>query len=147
MPPKKAPAKAADDDLPDSSEDEDVEKALLEAALADLCVLPKDATPCAPTDLLDELQERDPLEVGFASYLGVDGADFISSLLARDPSDRALPSQALNHPFLRRAAEQLFENVRRIDAPASLLVEAPSRALDAPYYTLPGVRRRFDVWE
>ena len=26
MPPKKAPAKAADDDLPDSSEDEDGEK-------------------------------------------------------------------------------------------------------------------------
>ena len=58
------------------------QKLALEAALADLCVLPKDATPCAPTDLLDELQERDPLEVGFASYLGVDGADFISSLLA-----------------------------------------------------------------
>ena len=31
MPPKKAPAKAADDDLPDSSEDEDVEKALKSA--------------------------------------------------------------------------------------------------------------------
>ena len=125
----------------------EIEKALLEAALADLCVLPKDATPCAPTDLLDELQERDPLEVGFASYLGVDGADFVSSLLARDPSERALPSQALDHPFLRRAAEQLFENVRRIDAPASLLVEAPSRALDAPFYTLPGVKRKFEVWE
>ena len=115
--------------------------------MADLCVLPKDATPCAPTDLLDEAAGARPSRSWLRFVLGVDGADFISSLLARDPLERALPSQALNHPFLRRAAEQLFENVRRIDAPASLLVEAPSRALDAPYYTLPGVRRRFDVWE
>lgn len=124
----------------------DVEKALLEAAFADLCVLPKDATPCAPTDLLDELQERDPLEVGFASYLGVDGADFLASLLTRDPADRALPSRALEHPFLRRAASQQFNN-KYIEAPFTNQVELPKRLLDAPPYTLKGTKRTFGVWE
>ena len=59
MPPKKAPAKAADDDLPDSSEDEDVEKALL--GEGDKKAAASDAGPLSPRDKMKGKSKDTPL--------------------------------------------------------------------------------------
>ena len=47
----------------------DVERALLRAALADLCIFPGVAA-CGDDDFAGELQRRDPLEIGYDRFLG-----------------------------------------------------------------------------
>ena len=80
----------------------DVERALLRAALADLCIFPGVAA-CGDDDFAGELQRRDPLEIGYDRFLGVDGVDLLRRLLAHDPRDRLLPADALaSHAFFRR---------------------------------------------
>ena len=112
----------------------DVERALLRAALADLCIFPGVAA-CGDDDFAGELQRRDPLEIGYDRFLGVDGVDLLRRLLAHDPRDRLLPADALaSHAFFRR------DQARALAGDAAV-------ALDAKEYRVPGFRRAFGVWE
>ncbi|KAH8046129.1 cyclin-dependent protein serine/threonine kinase [Aureococcus anophagefferens] len=90
---------------------------------------------CGDDDFAGELQRRDPLEIGYDRFLGVDGVDLLRRLLAHDPRDRLLPADALaSHAFFRR------DQARALAGDAAV-------ALDAREYRVPGLRRAFGVWE
>ena len=71
--------------------------------------------------------------------------DLLRRLLAYDAAERLLPEEALQHPFFRRTHE--VSPTKQLSMPVEEIPIVQPHALDAPPYRVPGLPRRFDVWE